>query len=141
MQRSGVISIGLVFVGLGILSISNLVLAAPSSDGSTTCFLIQDGWRYRCTKSGQPADKLQIKNKSNVTVLFDIDAWGKSSCNGSGGQFLNKTGFRVPPKESGTYDFQAAAQGTCIELTIMDCRTDDAKDKAIKCPDYLNIEK
>ncbi|HAJ58794.1 MAG TPA: hypothetical protein DCP31_05645 [Cyanobacteria bacterium UBA8543] len=118
---------------------SNLVLAAPAQDGATRCEQIENGWRYRCTKSGYGADKILIQNRSNERVLFDIDKWVKPSCSSGGGNFVNKTPFDVNAGDSKDYSFEKAAQGTCIEITIMDCRTAGATDKAIACPQFLDV--
>lgn len=139
VKKAGFLSAFLACVGLGFASMFNLVLALPAQDGSTNCWDIENGWRYRCAKSGYQADEIVIHNGSGERVLFAIDAWAKPSCNSGGGTFLNKTEFDVDAGNDTIYPFQAAAQGVCIEITIMDCRTAGATDVPIQCPRFLTV--
>lgn len=95
VKKAGFLSAFLACVGLGFASMFNLVLALPAQDGSTNGWDIENGWRYRCAKSGYQADEIVIHNGSGERVLFAIDAWAKPSCNSGGGTFLNKTEFDV----------------------------------------------
>lgn len=73
MKQLGFLSTFLACAGLGFVSMSNLLLALPSQDGSTSCWQIENGWQWRCAKSGHPADELLIHNRSHERVLFDVD--------------------------------------------------------------------
>jgi hypothetical protein len=139
MKKSGFLSILLPCVGLSFVSISNFVLAAPAQDGEAHCEQIYNGWRYRCSKSGSGANEIRIYNKSSERVLFDIDKWVKPSCNSGGGSFVNKTPFNINTGELAHYSFEEAAKGTCIELTIMDCRTASKPKEELACPKFLEV--